>query len=998
MILPYIYDVDISQPLLPTVLQPMMVTGDKLANRIGVRLKNGAQPYTPDGSCRGYVLRADGATVPILNGVVNGNEMYIDLPEAAYAVQGSVVISIVCVTGTSITTVFLGSGTVNRSQTDVVIDPGTVIDDISTLIQEIETAVASIPEDYSTLSGMVDALTHVDLSISGKYIASTGVETANSDYSCTDYIPVNSDSVLILDGFWTGTGAYAYTFYDSSKAKISGANSITSRTVVDTIPSGAAYVRFSSRTSQGETPVAYVSNHVVEEMLTLSGRVDAAQELAANAMQGIASVFAPTAAYSAGDYVWYLGVLYRFTTDHVAGAWTGTDAEEVKIGAEVADLKSAIGLVYNGEVQTSDFIQGKYANGVWAESTSRCTIRKPFNVESGTIFSVDGNFENIKYGVAVVHDDGTIYDSGWRNYNSSVIVQKRGKAYINFAKENGTDAITPSDITASVKVTTPINNNYTGLLEMMNFWHTPIAFSPKGSYKNAVSGVRFIYENGFFMMSGKATLSGTIRLTKEFDIGVGSDYIATFADGIHLKPNTKYRIISKLYNGARIANGQRYGVTVSVYSIGGVNNIGTFTFDDTTLTNDFVAPNTGIVNICFYINNGSEYTDCRGFVVLEEAEESIALKEYYESEADDTISKVRQINNEPALVFPCVTDIHRYKASVQTFEDMINNMKHIAKNVRCDFVLNTGDTIEGDQQQDTSLGQAYDCISAFTSIGEPFFYVEGNHDNNPYISSGALVFDLKQVYGGFFTSTKNVIFNVNENGTDYYFDFPVLGVRFISINSCNPTIAVNYGFGTTTAEWLEQALNTEHTIILASHVSPIKEHVWNNINPGNADAVRSVLSGFVNGGGKLIIITGHSHIDAEFVNPYIEVTNVCQKFEKADITSSGYTVMSGMIDGLRNPDRTANTYTADAWTVCVYKPVSNELDMLRFGAGVDRYIHCTPVSSGALTTRFDSATWSTSDSSVATVANGVVTVVRSGRCAIVAKDSTGNIEVWVAES
>lgn len=158
MILPHIYDVDISQPLLPTVLQPMMVTGDKLANRIGVRLKSGAQPYTPDGSCRGYVLRADGATVPILNGVVNGNEMYIDLPEAAYAVQGSVVISIVCVTSTAITTVFLGSGSVNRSQTDVVIDPGTVIDDISTLIQAIETAVASIPLDYSALSAAVTAL------------------------------------------------------------------------------------------------------------------------------------------------------------------------------------------------------------------------------------------------------------------------------------------------------------------------------------------------------------------------------------------------------------------------------------------------------------------------------------------------------------------------------------------------------------------------------------------------------------------------------------------------------------------------------------------------------------------------------------------------------------------------------------------------------------------------------------------------------------------------
>lgn len=159
MILPYICDVDISQPLLPTVLQPMMVTGDKLANRIGVRLKNGNQDYTPDGSCRGIVLRADGVMVPILDGVVSGNVMYIDLPEDAYAVPGTVVISIMCVTSTAVTTVFVGSGSIIRTQSGVMIDPGTVIDDISTLIQEIETAVASIPDDYSTLSTKVAALT-----------------------------------------------------------------------------------------------------------------------------------------------------------------------------------------------------------------------------------------------------------------------------------------------------------------------------------------------------------------------------------------------------------------------------------------------------------------------------------------------------------------------------------------------------------------------------------------------------------------------------------------------------------------------------------------------------------------------------------------------------------------------------------------------------------------------------------------------------------------------
>lgn len=41
--------------------------------------------------------------------------------------------------------------------------------------------------------------------------------------------------------------------------------------------------------------------------------------------------FSASTAYSAGDVVNYNGKLYKFTADHAAGAWTGTDAEETDI-------------------------------------------------------------------------------------------------------------------------------------------------------------------------------------------------------------------------------------------------------------------------------------------------------------------------------------------------------------------------------------------------------------------------------------------------------------------------------------------------------------------------------------------------------------------------------------------------------------------------------------------------------------------------------------------
>lgn len=64
---------------------------------------------------------------------------------------------------------------------------------------------------------------------------------------------------------------------------------------------------------------------------------------------GIASTFSASTAYTAGQYVWYDSgsgaKLYRFTADHAAGAWIGTDATEVKLGEVISDLSNAVGLI-----------------------------------------------------------------------------------------------------------------------------------------------------------------------------------------------------------------------------------------------------------------------------------------------------------------------------------------------------------------------------------------------------------------------------------------------------------------------------------------------------------------------------------------------------------------------------------------------------------------------------------------------------------------------------
>ena len=56
----------------------------------------------------------------------------------------------------------------------------------------------------------------------------------------------------------------------------------------------------------------------------------------------IAGQFSTASSYSAGDYCYYGGYLWRFTSDHSAGAWSGTDAEQTTVSEALADLNAQI--------------------------------------------------------------------------------------------------------------------------------------------------------------------------------------------------------------------------------------------------------------------------------------------------------------------------------------------------------------------------------------------------------------------------------------------------------------------------------------------------------------------------------------------------------------------------------------------------------------------------------------------------------------------------------
>lgn len=159
--------------------------GDKNADRFGVRLFRNGQPENITGNCFGLFVRPDGETVPIESGVVSGNTAYIVLPDDCYVVEGVYSLAIK-VSGEGVTgTMRIVDGMVDRTSTDVIVDPGTILPSIDDLIAAIYEAFISIPPDYSSLWNVTE---NIGDELNQKNLYMPGAESGYTTGADTTYL------------------------------------------------------------------------------------------------------------------------------------------------------------------------------------------------------------------------------------------------------------------------------------------------------------------------------------------------------------------------------------------------------------------------------------------------------------------------------------------------------------------------------------------------------------------------------------------------------------------------------------------------------------------------------------------------------------------------------------------------------------------------------------------------------------------------------------------
>ena len=231
---------DLKNPLQVQYLNGTMFSQDNAANLVGVEVFDDGEPATLGGSVSANVVRSDGGTVAVSGGTLSGNRVSVILPQAAYAIPGAISIIIKLTAGGTVTTLGAIVVTVYRSSTDEVVDPGTIIPSVQNLISQIETVVASIPADYSSLwASLAPAFSTSTAYTAGQHMTYNGhlyrftADHAAGSFVNTDctQVDVGSElsslkSAISSDAYLGNLYYYGNTAY--GQALSSGANGATS--------------------------------------------------------------------------------------------------------------------------------------------------------------------------------------------------------------------------------------------------------------------------------------------------------------------------------------------------------------------------------------------------------------------------------------------------------------------------------------------------------------------------------------------------------------------------------------------------------------------------------------------------------------------------------------------------------------------------------------------------------------------------------------------------
>lgn len=977
-----------------TVTLKTMYSNNKKANRVGFKLTKKGQPVTIDGTCVGTAILSNNATVPIDNGVVSGDEAYVVLPDACYSIPGPITVYVTIVNSTNgeTATLLAAAGYVRITETDTIIDPGTILPSVTTLIDLINEAVSSIPADYSDLLAAI-APNYADLVY--PVTAGTWCWYSGSLYRAAVDIP-SAES-------WTAAHWQRKTLGNALAVDIANLKSaIESTSNSHSISiSGTLHARINSGAIQNAsyTRLAYAelsseSNLKITKDAGKRFHVGFTDTTPANGVLVFGSVNNATATEmmlvvpSGAKFV----VIYYYNTND------GETKTENEMLASIS-ITSLDG--YKNEIEriagyVSD-VPSNYVRQEYLAST-------PNGGQYCSLGGVISNTTRIKcaFALQTLEFDSVQYVFGGRTSTSSnaktIGITGTNRLYIGYGNTTKSYDVYVNDTEMHV-VDYDKNKIYLDGDLVAQFDER--AFS---------TPVRAL----MFAVSGSATSA--------FYFGAVKIYRCTVSEG---------DVITHDFVPVYDIDNDRFGM----YDI----------VEETFRRNPSETPLVSGGGITTIRNNEKVN---KAFNEITEIKRQLGKgsgREYVQEEADRVAKKVHDVQTGQTLTFIACSDLHyavavgssdgvTVKASQDALRDMTDGILAVAKQTRIDFYTCFGDVI----YQWQGHGADYDngvteMFSATKLLSEAFknnpqIRMVGNHDPNCENSqdkefSAYMMNSFAGIYSEMLKKDENYPY-----GGYGYHDFERQKVRFIVLNTSFYTPdtdlsqgATVYNIGAYQAYWLCTALDLsdkadadEWQIVIGSHVA------MDDASHSNICRFTSVLNAYLNGGtwtfssfqlsynfsGKnaaklALYLNGHTHA-YRFKNlRYLNSSGVLQAF----FPLANLYIPNGLpgrestsTDG-ETYSKTANSAESTSFQVITVDFVNKIVYAHHYGAGIDIVMHYEPTTETSLTTELTAPTWASVNDTIATVSNGTVTPVADGYSMIYARSETDNcIEVWNYQS
>ena len=297
------------------------------------------------------------------------------------------------------------------------------------------------------------------------------------------------------------------------------------------------------------------------------------------------------------------------------------------------------------------------------------------------------------------------------------------------------------------------------------------------------------------------------------------------------------------------------------------------------------------------------------------------LPPWIDAEAERVAKRVQQCRRPDDLVFFLLTDIH-YTTGCN-WACTAASLAAAKQCIRPDGIIQLGDITDGLLPTVWTQRYAGRVLADIKSLDLPLFGCLGNHDRN-FFRGNTQGFSLKACSQ----------LCLGRDDPDYYTDYPEQRLRMIFLDSFDPERPERYGFSIKTLRHLLEMLDETPygwRVLLFSHVPPLARlHVWSNTILGSEDAI-GLINKFRRKRNLMVAwVHGHNHAEQVFNGPGFPVVSLgCSKLEAFPEYKP-----EGSVTRMRRWGEPSQ----ELWDVLVFHAHGSDFDLIRYGAGADRYI------------------------------------------------------------